>query len=161
MTLRDLIKKANAAYPDDHILRNFDERKDCLTKNGTGDTLGRFICGELCDTFDPAATAEAQLAEAERVIGVACDEIGRVLAALRPAVPDTGGQPISRRAYANLKSKLTRAHKTGDPAVVARVARAALEIFATSIFPDDWRIWQNALDEANHKLLLAGKTPVT
>ncbi len=155
MKLRELIKLANAAYPDDCIIRNFDERRGGLSDKSTGDMLARFICSELCRTYDPKAPKEYQLGTAISVMTTAHEELGRVLAALRPPVPTNSGRPLSNRTYAVMRGRLSAAHKTGNPAIVAGVAQKALDRFAETMYPDDWRIWQNALDEAKRKLAMS------
>ena len=51
------------------------------------------------------------------------------------------------------KAALTRARRSGDPRRVVVVCRAAVLDFDTGIWPDNWWLWQNALQEAVSTLL--------
>jgi hypothetical protein len=75
MTLEELIKVADGAYPDGLVAR-------AHKGEDVGDTLATFIARELSDTYGPSASDEEQLAEAARVMGNAHREIGEVLEAL-------------------------------------------------------------------------------
>lgn len=53
-----------------------------------------------------------------------------------------------RRAWPKQKAALTRARKTGDPERVAAVCRAAVaEWNEIGAWPDDWSLFQRALDD--------------
>jgi hypothetical protein len=79
MTLRQLIKIADAGYGDSRVLQAFKEqsykRPDPLA---VGDGLAWFIAQELKETFDPKASKSAQLKEAIRVMNMARQEVGSV-----------------------------------------------------------------------------------
>jgi hypothetical protein len=59
-TLKELLDLANAAY-DDGYLANYYTKEGKLKKNGSGDTLAKFIVIELIETFDPKQTKKQQL----------------------------------------------------------------------------------------------------
>jgi hypothetical protein len=77
MSLYEIIRIAEAAYPDGLIGRYFPEP----SKNH-GDTLAKFITAELKDTFDPEASDAQQLLEALRVLTVAANQLEEVRHAL-------------------------------------------------------------------------------
>ncbi len=53
-----------------------------------------------------------------------------------------------KRVYPKQKAALTRAVKTGDPAIVEKVCRAAVaEWNAIGAWPDGWSRWQRELDD--------------
>jgi hypothetical protein len=47
------------------------------------------------------------------------------------------------------KAALTRAKKSGDPELIANVCKKAIaEWNEVGAWPDDWSVWQNALNDA-------------
>lgn len=55
--------------------------------------------------------------------------------------------------YRQQKAALTRAKKKGPQAVIAAVDKAIAEWDEKfPAWPDDWRIWQNAKDDANYHI---------
>ncbi len=53
------------------------------------------------------------------------------------------------RVMPKQKAALTRAIKTGDPEIIAKVCKAAvLEWNEIGAWPDNWHRWQIALDDA-------------
>ena len=70
MTLDELMDRANALYPDNMILRYYQE-----PKRNHGDTLAKFIVLELQDTFDPDAPEHEQLSTARRALFRASQDI--------------------------------------------------------------------------------------
>jgi len=77
MTLFELLEKANRVY-DSGFLAEYYDKKGGLKSDGVGDTLAKFIVIELIETFDPAASTKAQLAEAARVMRMAQFQITAV-----------------------------------------------------------------------------------
>ena len=66
------------------------------------------------------------------------------LAARRPIDYDR-----MQRVFPRQKAALTRATKSGDVARLARVIREAIrEWDEIGAWPDDWALWQRALDDA-------------
>jgi hypothetical protein len=55
---------------------------------------------------------------------------------------------ITNEEFRRLKSNLTRAKNSGDPARVLRTVEQAVEVFNTKIWPDDWAMWRVALEDA-------------
>ena len=51
------------------------------------------------------------------------------------------------------KAALTRARNSGDPRRVVVACRDAVLDFNTTMWPDNWPLWQNALQEAISTLL--------
>lgn len=85
MTLKKIIDIADKTYPDGLIGLYFNEktgRAKKTTSPGYGDGLARFICMELCETYDKDASDEKQLAEAIRVMETAQREVQDVVTAL-------------------------------------------------------------------------------
>jgi hypothetical protein len=58
---------ANEAY-EDGFLANYYTKEGNLKKNGSGDTLAKFIVIELIETFDPKASRDNQLIVAARAM---------------------------------------------------------------------------------------------
>lgn len=73
-TLKELLDLANEAY-DDGFLANYYTKEGKLKKNGSGDTLAKFIVIELIETFNAKATKEKQLWEAARAMESASDQL--------------------------------------------------------------------------------------
>ena len=71
MNLVDLLNIANAGYGHNELVDDFynpvtgEIPEDA---DGRGDSLALYIVRELKDTFDPNATDDAQLAEADRIM---------------------------------------------------------------------------------------------
>jgi cell shape-determining protein MreC len=55
---------------------------------------------------------------------------------------------LSKEEYAQLKSALTSAKKSGDGSKVLAVVEHAVKRFNETIWPDDWSSWRIALDDA-------------
>jgi hypothetical protein len=83
MKLIDLIKIADAAYPDGLIMQAYVEGKKFK-----GDTLAKFIALELTETFNEKAPRRRQLDDAAKVLYTASDEICAVIDAIDTAVWD-------------------------------------------------------------------------
>lgn len=66
-TQLELLELANEAY-EDGFLANYYTKEGNLKKNGSGDTLAKFIVIELIETFDPKASRENQLIVAARAM---------------------------------------------------------------------------------------------
>jgi len=58
---------------------------------------------------------------------------------------------ISRKDYATLKGRLTRAQKKG-PGAVVREVRHAIEVFNDHVWPDDWHRWNCALSDCHRSM---------
>lgn len=56
---------------------------------------------------------------------------------------------LSAKELRELKSKLTRAVKQGDPVNIRKVCEEALDIFEEKGYPDCWSNWDRALTDAN------------
>lgn len=56
---------------------------------------------------------------------------------------------LSPKELRELKSKLTRAVKKGDPVNIRKVCENALDIFEQKGYPDCWSDWDRALSDAN------------
>lgn len=83
MKLNDLIRVADEAYPDGVLAAQWDFDKEDVrpwgeAKEGQSDTLARFICVELKETFDADANDVDQVTGACDVITRAQDEVGSV-----------------------------------------------------------------------------------
>lgn len=64
---KKIFEAASKAYPDrylDTVMEDFLKGNE----HSTGDTLAEFIVCELAETFDPAASFEDQIWEAQRVM---------------------------------------------------------------------------------------------
>jgi len=89
MTLNKIMVIASNAYDADGVIMAcWDPCAQAPRKkplHGFGDTLALFICREIAETYDPDASSSDQLAEAERVMERASDELARVTAALAEA----------------------------------------------------------------------------
>lgn len=84
MKINQIICKAASAYPDDFILKYWNNEKQCPRKNpGGGDTLAQFITQELADTYEPKAAGSVQVETAVRVMQAAVSDITAVIKALR------------------------------------------------------------------------------
>ncbi len=73
-TLKELLDLANEAYYDAY-LRNYYTKEGKLKKNGSGDTLAKFIVIELIETFDPTQGKSTQLLHAGRAIERAKEQL--------------------------------------------------------------------------------------
>jgi hypothetical protein len=69
--------------------------------------------------------------------------------ALRASLPKR--EYITNQEYAKLKSALTRAKNSGDPARVLKAVEAAVDVFNQKIWPDDWAMWRIALEDASQQ----------
>ena len=81
MKLTELLEIIHRAYPDELTRKCWDAKKQRAC-GGAGDTLAEFVVGEIADTFDVAASDEAQLNEALNAMRWACTELTAVIAAL-------------------------------------------------------------------------------
>lgn len=81
LTLVELLNLANEGYSDGFLSEYYDTKTgEC--RDGEGDTLAKFIVLELKDTFDPDATREEQMEEANRALNNAIDDLERVIQAV-------------------------------------------------------------------------------
>lgn len=55
---------------------------------------------------------------------------------------------LSKEEYAQLRSALTSAKKSGDGSQVLSVVEYAVKRFNETIWPDDWATWRIALQDA-------------
>ncbi len=62
------------------------------------------------------------------------------------------GYTLDQKEFRNLKSRLTRAKNSGDPAKILVECNRAFAIFEEKGFPDAWHRWNIALDDARHAL---------
>lgn len=69
LTLNKIIKVADKAYGEDHLVLRASKGVD------VGDTLATFIARELKDTFDQGATATNKLEEARRAMASASRQL--------------------------------------------------------------------------------------
>lgn len=77
--------------------------------------------------------------------------IEEALARQERVVPRAIDYDRMNRVHPKQKAALTRAIKTGDPEVIARVCKAAvIEWNAIGAWPDDWARWQVALNDSLH-----------
>jgi hypothetical protein len=83
MKLGQLVAAANDRYPDQYLSQYFDMPREKFLTRGCGDGLARFIVVEIRDTFDPAATDEAQVDEAIRVLEQGQNDLESALRGLR------------------------------------------------------------------------------
>lgn len=76
----EMLNRADEKYQDGYLSEYYDpatgERRD-----GEGDTLAEFIVKELRDTFDPNASRQAQIEEAQRVLRMAIADLELVIGA--------------------------------------------------------------------------------
>ncbi len=83
MKLSAIIRRAASVYPDEYILRFFDEKREyAVSDPGGGDTLAEFIAWELYETFDPEASEEEQVRTAIAAMENAARELNLVIRAL-------------------------------------------------------------------------------
>jgi len=73
-TQKELLELANEAY-DDGYLANYYTQEGKLKKNGSGDTLAKFIVIELIETFDAKQTKKQQLYYAAQAIERAKEQL--------------------------------------------------------------------------------------
>lgn len=81
MKFENIIKIADAAYPDGLIQQAFDANKDRGVEDelvSVGDGLAEWIARELADTYDSKASSLEQLKEARRVMFRGHTELGGV-----------------------------------------------------------------------------------
>jgi len=83
ISLRELVRIAAAAYNiDDGNESSWDEVIDSngrlVARGKLGDTLAEFIIIELAETYDPKASREEQLEEAQRSMNAAIMQLDRV-----------------------------------------------------------------------------------
>jgi len=83
MTLLELQRIADQGYGDGSMTPYYNQTtgKPKLYAKG-GDTLARFVAIELAETFEPSASDENQLEEAQRVIEGAIADLDNALQAL-------------------------------------------------------------------------------
>ena len=81
MTLVELLKLANSAYPDGYLAVYYDSRG--RKRAGSGDTLAQFIVTELIETFAPKASEEDQIENAIAQLELARTDIDDVIAAIK------------------------------------------------------------------------------
>jgi len=83
ISLRELVRIAAAAYNiDDGNESSWDEVIDSngrlVARGKLGDTLAEFIIIELAETYDPKASREEQIEEAQRSMNAAIMQLDRV-----------------------------------------------------------------------------------
>lgn len=78
MTLNDLMKLANRAYPDGYIARYWNFEKGKPIPSGRGDRLARAIVEELVETFDPEASEDEQRGVAAHLMLQASEDLQAV-----------------------------------------------------------------------------------
>jgi hypothetical protein len=84
MKLSQIMQRAAQAYPDEYILRFYDEQRECAVPcEGAGDSLASFIAWELYETYDPEVGDDEQIKTAVDVIQNAANELQGVVRALR------------------------------------------------------------------------------
>lgn len=84
MELKDIIRIASAAYPDDYIWnRCWDQRRNKPIKKQVGDTLATFIATEIAETYIANATSDDQLRGAMRALKADKRDLACVISALR------------------------------------------------------------------------------
>jgi hypothetical protein len=81
MTLKELMQAANAGFPNGYLAEYYDKETG-QAKDGEGDTLARFIVGELAQSFDPSAGPWEQLSTAIGILERAQDDMAGVIQAL-------------------------------------------------------------------------------
>lgn len=84
MELKEIIKIADSSYPDGLIGQYF-EARGTDQEESLGDGLARFICMEICDTYDESASNDDQFSEAIRVVSRAREELQAVQSAFEQA----------------------------------------------------------------------------
>lgn len=84
MKLSQIMQRAASAYPDEYILRFWDEQRQCAVPcEGAGDSLAEFLAWELYETFDPEVSDDEQIKTAVEVIENAANELQGVVRALQ------------------------------------------------------------------------------
>ena len=83
MRLPQLVEAAGRFYPEDFVTRHFDPVRERVRRLRAGDTLAELIVAELVETYEPASTDEAQVAEAIRVLEQAKRDLESSLRGLR------------------------------------------------------------------------------
>jgi hypothetical protein len=78
MTLNEIIKIADAAYPDGLIAQAWDEKRQRVVESNLGDTLAQFVARELQDTYDEDDDDQSQLEAAVGAIRRAAAELDKV-----------------------------------------------------------------------------------
>jgi hypothetical protein len=77
MTLRELMDRAAAGYPDGD-LRDFYDPETGEPRDGVGDTLALFVARELAGTYEPEAGDDEQVATAVDAITTAIEDLEKV-----------------------------------------------------------------------------------
>jgi hypothetical protein len=81
MQLVTILNKANVAYLDGFLSEYYDENTGDM-KNGSGDSLARFIVAEISETFVASSSDADQLKEARRVLLNGIEDLQGVVTAL-------------------------------------------------------------------------------
>ena len=89
MKMVDLLNLANSKYPDGFLSEYYDEQGQL--KDGSGDTLAKFIVSEIQDTYNQEASDAEQVAEAARVLETARRELRGVIEVLEG---QRAGRPV-------------------------------------------------------------------
>lgn len=55
---------------------------------------------------------------------------------------------LSKKEYSNLKRRLTKAEKLGNPTKILEEVEHAFRIFEEKGYPDDWTRWERAQSDA-------------
>ena len=77
-SLAEMLNRANERYQDGYLSEYYDPATG-EGRDGEGDTLAEFIVKEIRDTFDPNASREAQIKEAQRVLRIAIADLELVI----------------------------------------------------------------------------------
>ncbi len=86
MKLKELLDIANQGYPDGWLQEYYDD--EGLIKEGSGDTLAKFIVVELTETYDPTLSDQDQCIQAVQVLLQAKQDLSDVLWAIEKSVPE-------------------------------------------------------------------------
>jgi len=60
----------------------------------------------------------------------------------------TDSRYLSQREFSTLKSRLTRAKNSNDPAKVIAEVKHFATVLEGRVYPDNWSMWQRAADDA-------------
>ncbi len=88
MKLVEILNRANQGYFEGEAdiggpAEYYDPETGDFNPGGSGDTLAKFVVIELRETFDPNASDEVQIEEAQRVMKRAIMDLSGVYRALR------------------------------------------------------------------------------
>lgn len=106
----------------------------------------------ISETLD-AAKASATRAANKR------DDMDRSIVVSERGNPMDEGPTLTQKEFVNLKRRLTIAKSKGHQAVIREVSYA-MNVFAEKGYPDDWRKWAVAKDDAELAIRLKGPTNI-